>query len=192
MEEEKNQEQPEDNDEVDPTGEEAVNESSDEELIFIDPEAVVAMEQELEAVRIKRDEYLEGWQRAQADFANYKKRVEREQTDSFQRASIRAASRLLEVLDDLELALKDQPSDGDGASWAEGIDLIFRKILNYLEADGIVAMDAAGADFDPNFHEAIAMEDNPDFESGQIVEVLQTGYMYNDKVIRPARVRVAS
>jgi molecular chaperone GrpE len=157
----------------------------------IDPEVVAALQRELADCRLKRDEYLDGWQRSQADFSNYKKRIEREQAEAYQRAASRAAGRLLSVLDDLELALKDRPEAGDGASWADGIDLIFRKILGYLETDSIVQMDADGAEFDPNFHEAISMEESEDFASGQIIEVLQAGYMQNDKVIRPARVRVA-
>jgi molecular chaperone GrpE len=159
--------------------------------IELDPEAVAALHQELGECRSKRDEYLDGWQRALADFSNYKKRIERDQAEAYQRAASRAAGRLLSVLDDLELALKDRPASGDGASWADGIDLIVRKILGYLETDGIVAMDAQGAEFDPNFHEAVSMEEDKNFESGQIIEVLQSGYMQNERVIRPARVRVA-
>ncbi|MDX1435906.1 MAG: nucleotide exchange factor GrpE [Anaerolineales bacterium] len=158
----------------------------------IDPEAVAQLQVDLAECIQKREEYLDGWQRSRADFANLKKRVEREQAEANQRAASRAATRFMEVMDDLELALKDRPADGEGASWAAGIDLIYRKILGFFEADGIVRMDAQGAQFDPNFHEAIATEDNDEFESGQIIEVLQAGYMQNDKVIRPARVRVAN
>lgn len=192
MEQNKNLEQPEGNEET--LGEEmdSVDDSVATSEIELDPEAVAILQQELEEALQKQEEYLGGWQRSQADFSNYKKRVEREQAESYHRAAGRAAGRSLDILDDLGLALKDRPTEGDGASWAEGIDLVYRKILGFLESDGIKPMDAEGAQFDPNFHEAITTEDNEDYQSGQIIEVLQVGFIQNDKVIRPARVRVAN
>jgi molecular chaperone GrpE len=99
--------------------------------------------------------------------------------------------RYLDILDDLELALKERPLEGDGASWADGIELIYRKFTSVLEAEGVQAMDAQGHLFDPNLHEAVTNEDNPDYESGQIIEVIKQGYLIDDRVLRPAVVRVA-
>jgi molecular chaperone GrpE len=185
VEEDKNQEQ------FEAADGDSTDRSENAPAFEFDPEVIAALENELNGCREKRDEYLDGWQRALADFSNYKKRVEREQAESYQTAAVRAARRFLDILDDLELALKKRPKEGEGASWADGIDLIYRKAVGYLESDGIIPMDAEGAAFDPNFHEAIVMEENDDFESGQIIEVLQNGYMQNDRVVRPARVRVA-
>lgn len=146
---------------------------------------------ELEEWQGKAEEYLDGWQRARAEFANYKKRVERDQAQVYKNASGMVIKRFLDILDDLELALKERPLDGDGASWADGIELIYKKLKSILEAEGVQAMEAEGHQFDPNLHEAVTNEDNPDFESGQIIEVVKQGYLLGDRVLRPAVVRVA-
>ncbi len=139
----------------------------------------------------KANEYLDGWQRSRAEFANYKKRIEREQAQVYQTAAGNILKRQLAVLDDLDRALANRPEDGDGAAWSQGIDLVYRKLVNILEGEGVKMMQVEGEFFDPNLHEAISSEDNPDFESGQIIEVLQKGYLLGERVLRPALVRVA-
>jgi molecular chaperone GrpE len=152
---------------------------------------VSLLQNELAATQTKANDYLEGWQRARADFTNYKKRVEREQSQIYQNAAGSILKRYLGIIDDLERALKSRPQNGDGAAWAEGIELIYRKLLSILESEGIQPMEAEGKLFDPNLHEAIMSEDSDTHESGQIIEVLQQGYTLGDKVLRPAMVRVA-
>ncbi len=164
------------------------------EVPTVTPEADLnQLKDELEAVKQKECEYLNGWQRERAEFFNYKKRIEREQAQGGQNAFANAIRRYLDIADDLERALKSKtrPSEGEAATWAEGIDLIHRKMLAAFEADGVKTIDASGKFFDPNMHEAISHEDNPEFESGQIIDVVQPGYMLGERVIRPARVRVA-
>lgn len=146
---------------------------------------------ELALTRAQADEYLEGWQRARAEFANYKKRVEREQAQVYQTAAGAVIKRFLGVLDDLERALKNRPQGGDGAIWAEGIELVYRKLVSILESEGVMPMQTDGQMFDPNLHEAILSEDSNQHESGQIIEAVQQGYLLGEKVLRPARVRVA-
>jgi molecular chaperone GrpE len=146
---------------------------------------------ELEKVRAQSQEYFEGWQRERADFANYKKRIERDQIQMAQAVNGNIVKKYLVVMDDLERALKARPAEGDGAKWAEGIDLIYRKFQTILENENIKRIPADAAEFDPNLHEAISHEDSPDHESGQVIEVLQQGYMIGDRVLRPALVRVA-
>ena len=180
---------------VDPAemaGEELVEENMDAPVIEAEElDAITGLQNELLATQAKADEYLEGWQRARADFANYKKRVERDQAQTYQNAAGSILKRYLSVVDDLERALKTQPQDGDGAAWAEGIELIYRKLVSILESEGIQPMNAEGEQFDPNLHEAIMSEDSDQHESGQVIEVLQQGYTLGDKVLRPAMVRVA-
>jgi molecular chaperone GrpE len=147
--------------------------------------------QELEQAQAKAQENLDGWQRALADFSNYKRRVERDQSQTYQNAIGMVVKRYLPVLDDLERALNNRPKDSEGAAWASGIELIYRKLATAIEAEGVMVMDAEGQMFDPNFHEAISQEPNSEFESGQIIDVLQKGYLIGDRVIRPAIVRVA-
>jgi molecular chaperone GrpE len=146
---------------------------------------------ELSRTRAQAAEYLEGWQRARAEFANYKKRLEREQAQVYQTAAGVVIKHFLGVLDDLERALKNRPQTGDGAVWAEGIELVYRKLVSILESEGVKPMDIDGQMFDPNMHEAILSEDSDQHESGQIIEALQQGYLLGEKVLRPARVRVA-
>lgn len=152
---------------------------------------IEALQAELAESRTKADEYLDGWQRSRAEFANYKKRIERDQLAVSQNAAGRIIKRYLEILDDLERALKNRPQEGEGAAWANGIELIYRKFKSILESEGITPMEAEGQLFDPNLHEAITSEESDEHESGQIIEVLQQGYMLGDRVLRPAMVRVA-
>jgi molecular chaperone GrpE len=152
---------------------------------------IITLQEELSAARIQADEYLDGWQRARADFANYKKRVERERSLAYQNASADIITRYLDVVDDMARALDNRPQEGEGATWADGIELIYRKLLTILENAGVTLMQIEGETFDPNLHEAISVEENPDYESGQVIEVLKQGYMLGDRVLRPASVRVA-
>lgn len=134
---------------------------------------------------------LDGWQRERAEFSNYKKRVERDQVQLSQLITGNIIKKYLVILDDLELALKARPKDGEGAAWASGIELIARKILSIIESEGVTAISENRVQFDPTIHEAISNEDNPEFESGEVIEVVRTGYKIGDRVIRPAVVRVA-
>jgi molecular chaperone GrpE len=154
-------------------------------------QAYEALRSELESWQAQAGEYLDGWQRSRAEFANYKKRVDRELAQAYQSASGNIFKRYLEVLDDLERALKNRPQEGDGAAWAEGIELIYRKLTSILEAEGVKVMPAQGQIFDPNLHEAISQEENGEYESGQIIEVIKQGYLLGDRVLRPALVRIA-
>jgi molecular chaperone GrpE len=158
---------------------------------LITPEEFEELQAELAEITEQTNEYLDGWQRARAEFANYKKRVERDQAQIFQSTKGNVVKDFLLIADDLERALKNRPQDGDGATWAEGIELVFRKLMNTFETEGVTLMDAEGQEFDPNLHEAISQEDNDEFDSGQIIEVIQPGYLLGDRILRPAKVRVA-
>jgi len=152
---------------------------------------VEALRQQLAGQQAKAEEYLDGWQRARAEFANYKKRVEREQSQAYQMAAGSILKRYLEVIDDLERALKNRPKQGEGQAWASGIELIYNKLLAFLENEGVKQFQAEGQSFDPNFHEAVTSEASDQHTSGQIIEVLQQGYLLGERVLRPAMVRVA-
>ena len=147
--------------------------------------------QDLAQARAEANEYLDGWQRSRAEFANYKKRVDRELAQANITATGNIIKRYLNVLDDLERALKNRPQNGEGAVWANGIELIYRKFLSILENEGVKVMEAEGQVFDPNLHEALSSEESDEHDSGEIIEVVQQGYMLDDRVLRPALVRVA-
>jgi molecular chaperone GrpE len=135
---------------------------------------------------------LDGWQRAQAEFINYRNRTERDRNRIYEDATARVIRNFLPVMDDLKRALQNAPTQGEAAEWAAGIDLVYRKMQSILEAEGVMVMDVEGQMFDPNLHEAISQSESPDHESGQIVEVIQQGYMIGERVLRAALVRVAS
>ncbi|MCB2178431.1 nucleotide exchange factor GrpE [bacterium] len=153
---------------------------------------IEALQTQIETLEAESAKNLEGWQRAQAEFINYRKRMEREQVRMYADATVRVIRQFLPLLDDLKRALQDKPQNGEAAEWANGIELVYRKMLTILENEGVIVMDVEGEQFDPNFHEAIAQVESPDHESGQIVEVIQQGYMIGERVLRAALVRVAS
>jgi molecular chaperone GrpE len=153
--------------------------------------ALEALQTELEAAKAQAAENLDGWQRERAAFANYKRRVEKEQAETYQNAASRIIARYLDVLDDFDRAMKDQPPEGETAKWAEGVALIYRKFQNLLEAEGLARIEAEGQAFDPELHEAVTHEDSEDHASGHVIAVLRQGYKLGDRVIRPALVRVA-
>ncbi len=148
------------------------------------------LQADLEKSLVQAAENFEGWQRERADFINYKKRIERDQAQTLQNMTGNLVKRYLVVLDDLERALKNRPQ-GDAAAWADGIELIYRKLLSIIETEGVQLIPAEGAQFDPNIHEAISHEPSDGHESGQVIEVIQQGYTLGDRVLRPALVRVA-
>lgn len=152
---------------------------------------LVALQEKLAEAQAKAGENLEGWQRAQAEFANYKKRLAREQEQLSAEVRGRVLKRYLEIADDLERALAHKPAAGDGADWAGGVELIYKKLLGYLESEGLTRIDPLGQPFDPNQHEAVAQEESQGQDSGTIIEVLRPGYMLAERVLRPAAVKVA-
>ena len=149
---------------------------------------VEALQRQLEEAQAKAAENLDGWQRAQAEFVNYKNRVQRDREMDYASMKGDIIKKMLPVLDDMERALANRP---EGDSWANGMELIARKFQNILDAEGIKRIEAAGQLFDPNFHEAISSEPSEEVESGHVIEVMQNGYMSGERVIRPAMVRVA-
>lgn len=175
-----------DNEQTQVESDTAIAEAISEELTEIEMLRV-----ELDEARSSADEYLDGWQRARADFQNYKKRIERERKDVYQTAAGNILKRFLDVLDDMELALENRPQDGNGAEFANGIELIYQKLIATLEKEGVSLMDVDGQEFDPAFHEALSSEDSEEYESGKIIAVVKSGYVLGDRVLRPALVRVA-
>jgi molecular chaperone GrpE len=152
---------------------------------------LAALQKELDETKVKAAEYLDGLQRERAAFANYKKRVDREQAETSQMAAARVINRYLDIVDDFDRALKDRPTEGDAAKWAEGIVLIYRKFQNVLDSEGVTRIEAEGKEFDPKWHEAVVHEDSDSHASGHVVEVLRHGYKIGERVIRPALVKVA-
>lgn len=125
--------------------------------------------------------------RLQADFQNYKKRVEKEKDDLVSIGVVSIANEILPVIDNFERALAHE---GDSTSFKEGMELIYEGLKNALKAKGIVELQALGEDFNPDFHQAVSMGHNDEYKENQVIEVLLKGYEYNGKVIRHAMVIV--
>ncbi len=163
-----------------------------EEVLLVSKSEFEELKANLEAAKKKEQENFECWQRERADFINYKKRVERDQILGSQNFKADIMKKFFVVLDDMDLALRNRPKkDDEGSAWADGIELISRKFRTLIENEGIEKIESDNMEFDPNLHQAISYEENPDFESGQIIEIIQNGYKMGDRVIRPALVRVA-
>jgi len=149
---------------------------------------VESLKRQLEDAESKLADSVDGWQRTQADFQNYRKRVERDNEMMYASMKSDIVKKILPVLDDLERAMQNRPVDD---AWANGIDLVVRKFQTILDAEGVKRIEAEGAEFNPIFHEAISHESAEGVESGHVIAVVQNGYMLGERVIRPALVRVA-
>jgi len=163
-----------------------------ENRIDLSPKEIADLQSSLAESETKSAEYLDGWQRSRAELTNYRKRVERDRIQNRKNIAGDVIKSYLPIIDDLERALKDRPSDKSGELWAEGVELIYRKILNVLAAEGVIPMTPEGEIFDPNLHEAIMQTESDEHESDQIIEVIQCGYMIGERVLRPAMVRIAA
>lgn len=147
-----------------------------------------AFRERAEKAESERDEYLGDLQRLAADFDNYRKRAARDQENTVLRAGERIAKDLLPILDDLERALAIARQHD--VQLAEGIEMTSRNLLSLLEKEGVTEIDASGR-FDPHLHEAVASLP-ADVEEGTVLEVNQKGYSIAGRVLRPARVVIAS
>ena len=163
--------------EVEATEKEEITESEDTETL----------KQALAVQKAKAEANLAGWQRAQADFENYRRRSEQEKEEISKFANSVIVLSLLPVLDDLERAFASIPPNLAKLSWVDGMKLIERKLQANLEAQGLSPIKAVGEPFDPNFHEA-AMRGKG--EEGIVIEEIQKGYKFRDRVIRPSMVIV--
>jgi len=154
----------------------------------------VNLMQELIAAQKQAQEYMDGWQRARAEFANYKKRVERDLQDRHQQGGADMLEHFLSIIDDFDRAMHNIPDDlrEQHGAWLEGVEMIQRNFQKKLDDLNVTVIDPVGEPFDPNLHEAIGTDDDSDADSGTVTQTLQKGYLYGDRVLRPALVRVAS
>lgn len=133
------------------------------------------------------EKYLANWQRAEADFINYRKRAEQERREISKNTSAMLIFSLLPVLDDFDRALASIPDKPELRAWAEGVQLIERKLFSILEAQGLKKMEVVGHLFDPTYHDAVTYTEG---DEEKVIQELQSGYMLGDRVLRPAMVVV--
>jgi len=152
-----------------------------------EPETLEAAKALLQQEKEEAQRFLANWQRAEADFVNYKRRVEQERGEAMRIANAVLIINILPVLDDLERALTSLDIHLVGLTWFDGIRLIYRKLQLVLENAGVSQIEAEGQPFDPRFHEAVMYGEG---EEGKVVAEVQRGYKLHDRVLRPAMVIV--
>jgi molecular chaperone GrpE len=149
------------------------------------------LERELEATRAQADEHMRSWQRAAADFSNYRRRTEEDRAAVMQLSNALLLTKLLGVLDDFDRALANVPEDIH-EGWVDGVRLVERKLLTVLESEGVSPIEAVGELFDPNLHEAVVHDETTEYPDNHVIGEVQRGYRLRDRVLRPALVRVAN
>jgi len=145
----------------------------------------------LEESQAQAEQSLAGWQRAQADYANLKKETEKRQKDIVEFANATFMSEVLPVYNHFKLAIAHIPEDQRKQDWIVGIDHIKTEFKSFLRKYNIEEIKTVGEKFDPNLHEAVAHEEREGFAEDVIYEEVDSGYMLGDKVIGPAKVKVA-
>ncbi len=148
-----------------------------------------ALSRELAEAQAKAGENLANWQRAQADFINYKRRLEMDRDEALRYAQFNLLQEILPVLDDFERAGKAIPAGYSEQPWVEGVISIQRKFSAVLESQGVKEIKALGEQFDPCRHEAVMQVPGPE---GMVVQELQKGYMLHDRILRASRVAVGN
>lgn len=145
---------------------------------------------ELEKCRKQKDEYLAGWQRARADFLNYKKEEIKRLKEIMEYGSQELILKILPILDNLEKAETQIPLNFKDNEWVEGISQVKDQLQDFLRKEGVEEIKTIGERFDPNFHEALEKVEVKNKEAGKIIKEIQKGYTLNNKVIRPAKVKI--
>lgn len=152
---------------------------------------VEQIKKDLEACLKEREEFLRGWQRERADFLNYKKEESERIKSIIRHANEEFILKILPVLDNFEKAEKEIPEKFKEDQYFKGLLQIKIQLLDFLKNQGVKEVESLGKKFDPNFHEVIEEVKIKDKESGIVVEELQKGYILEDKLLRPAKVKVS-
>ena len=144
----------------------------------------------IEVLQREKDALQDRLLRTAAEFDNYRKRMDRERRDLAEYAAADVIKDLLPILDNFERALQ-APATLETDAVRKGIELIHKQMLDLLKKRGVTPIEALGADFDPNFHQAVIHEPSADHREGEVMQELQRGYLLGDRLLRPAMVKVA-
>ena len=161
--------------------------STDRDDREVTSEETASYRKELAELRAEAEANLAGWQRAQADYINYKRRNEQEKEDTIKFANAALVLKILPVLDDFERAIGSLPEELLSHPWVDGVKLIERKLRSTLEVQGLSPIKAVGEPFDPRLHEAVRQEKG---KEGIVLQEAAKGYKFLDRVIRPSQVVV--
>jgi molecular chaperone GrpE len=149
------------------------------------------VQEELATVLAEHEDLLDKYKRSLADFANYRKRQDRDREVQAMRMRMEVLRDLLPIIDDFHLALENAPHSSEENDWVAGVQLIERKLMAILQAFGAEPMNALGKPFDPNYHDAMLYEPSEKYPEGTVSQVIRLGYMMGDQVLRPALVNVS-
>lgn len=155
-------------------------------------EALENLKKQLEECQTQSDNYLDQWRRTAAEFANYKKRSEREQAEATKYCNASLITRLLPILDDMDRAFQNLPGELQDHAWVKGMALVHHKFHAIFEQEGVRKIETEGQEFDPALHEALTHEPDESVPEGMILGEIEKGYVLNDRVLRAAKVRVSS
>lgn len=150
--------------------------------------AYAELEEQAAKLEAERDEWKEQYTRLYAEFDNFRKRTQKQMSETYQNASVASIEKLLPVIDSFERSLAVECAD---ENFKNGMQMIWGQLQDYLTKMNVTAIEALGAEFDPNVHNAIQQLESADYASGQVCAVFQKGYMMGDKLIREAMVAVA-
>ncbi|MBM0314253.1 nucleotide exchange factor GrpE [Staphylococcus pseudintermedius] len=159
------------------------NDASNDETQDLKDEEIASLKAEVDA---KEEQYL----RLYAEFENYKRRIQNEAQTQKRYQAQKVLTDVLPALDNFERALKIEGDDESFNALKKGVEMVYESLLKALEDNGLEKIKTEGEQFDPNFHQAVMQDENPDFESGQITEELQAGYQLKDRVLRASMVKV--
>jgi len=165
-----------------------------EEDIVIEETTLTIEEQLLEQIGVLQVEVIQlknDYLKEKADVENTKKRLEKERMIERKYAAMDVAKAFINPLDHFELALKHEPKDEETKNFVQGFKMILTEIKKGLEGVGVSEIDALNEDYDPNFHQAVLVEKLENVEPNKVIEVLQKGYMFKERVIRPAMVKIS-
>ena len=154
-------------------------------------DALAQTQSQLEEMERERTQFKNLAQRTQADFQNYRRRTDEEREDVVAQAAGRFVTKVLPALDEFKLAIEHAQKSGAETPWLEGVQLIYKKLSDILEAEGVQRIKAEGEKFDPWQHEALMYQDTGDVEDGRVLAVVRDGYKLRNRVLRPAQVVVA-
>jgi molecular chaperone GrpE len=170
-----------------------MEQNEEREDLLPDHPSAADTEAEVQKLIEERDALQERLLRRQAEFENYKKRVERERSEHSQFATAEVIREMLGVLDSFDLAIRNSNSEGSAdGSMLRGFDLVYKQLLDTLGRFGLKAIDAKGQPFDPNFHQAISTVASDSVPENTIVEEFRRGYTLNGKLLRAAMVAVSA
>ncbi|EJN0108849.1 TPA: nucleotide exchange factor GrpE [Staphylococcus aureus] len=165
---------------------EAIEETSDENVIEeIDPK-----DQKINELQQLADENEEKYLRLYAEFENYKRRIQKENEINKTYQAQRVLTDILPAIDNIERALQIEGDDETFKSLQKGVQMVHESLINALKDNGLEVIKTEGEAFDPNIHQAVVQDDNPDFKSSEITQELQKGYKLKDRVLRPSMVKV--